>query len=352
MKKILFIALGCLSLELTYAQNTSFKIRSAPIVSSNKTDNIYKTIDVIDLNYANKELESKEKEYNDIIDGLYQNSIGKPSLGYVKFKKVKIDAEKAKAEVLLKDIEALKVKVNEYEYLYTQDYLSMKRFSLFSFGVLRSRAFFDMLYGTSGKKRFQALGNAGFNFGDRSGSIYSEIVNGNLGLLRVSLGAMVSANSNSNTIESKKDEAYQRLVSTGGNTVLNFEYPLMYAHSRDNQYNLVSRLLAKGTADMPAFGTSTDKWAGSGSIGFDLYGDASLSNNELRFFFNLSANQVYGTDIFQKNLGTLKNKFTFGQLSVGLVFLQNFKISVMVATFSSEGTLENRNPILGGQVLK
>ncbi|POY38594.1 hypothetical protein C3K47_04145 [Solitalea longa] len=142
------------------------------------------------------------------------------------------------------------------------------------------------------------------------------------------------------------------MIAYGGNTVLNIEYPLMYAHSSNNQYNLISRLITKGAADLPAFGTNTEKWAGRGSFGLDFYADAATSNNSLRFFFNLSASKIYGTEVFQENLGTEKSNFTFGQLTLGLIFLENFKISFVVSTFSSEAELRNKNIVAGGQVLR
>ena len=236
-------------------------------------------------------------------------------------------------------------------YLYTKDYLGFKKSTILGFGPVRSKAFFDILYDNEGK-RFKALGNSGVNFGNNTGSIYSELVSGNLGLFRVSLGSMISSNNSTDENEAKNEEAYQRLVTYGGNTVLNLEYPLAYIHSSNNQYNFISRLIAKGTADLPAFGTTTEDWAGSGSIGVDFYGDASLSNNSLRFFFNFNINQIYGTDIYKDNLGINENNFNFGQLSLGFIFLENFKVSFIVTTFSSEESLRNRNVVAGGQVLR
>jgi hypothetical protein len=163
---------------------------------------------------------------------------------------------------------------------------------------------------------------------------------------------MVSNSESQDKNEEKKEEAYQRLVNYGGNTVLNFEYPLAYLHSYNNQYNFISRFISKGTADFPAFGTNTEEWAGSGALGLDFYGDASLSNNDLRFFFNFNVNKIYGTDVFKSNLAIDNNDFTFGQLSLGLVFLENFKISFIISTLSSEKSLRNRNVVAGGQVLR
>lgn len=234
--------------------------------------------------------------------------------------------------------------------LYTKDLLNYHNLNV-AFGSKRSKAFFDMFYGNDGI-RFKALGNSGINFGNKTGAIYSELVSGNLGIFRVGLGSMVSSTNSNDTINAKQDEAYQRLVTYGGNTVLTIEYPLAYFHSNNNQYNFLSRAIAKGTADLPAFGTKTDKWAGSCSIGIDFYGDAALNNNNLRFFFNFNYNKIFGTDIYKNNLGIDNSKFMFGQLSFGLIFMENYKISFIVTTFSSEKSLQNRNIIAGGQVLR
>ncbi|MEQ7801804.1 hypothetical protein ABDJ41_18560 [Pedobacter sp. ASV1-7] len=353
MKKIKLIAMFIALSAGAYAQSPGFKLNTLNSVKPGKDDdNTFKTLSIIDFNYLDQEFKAKENDYKAKIDDLYANSKGLNPAGgtYTKYTDAQIDAKKAEIEKLSVEISALKAKTDSLYFLYTKAYLKNKPVNFLNFGPLRSRAFFDLVY-QEGGKRFQALGNAGFNIGDQSGSIYSELVSGNLGMLRVSLGAMVSASNKKNDEEAKKQEAYQRLVSNGGNTILSFEYPLAYLHNRTNQYNLISRLIAKGTGDLPAFGTNTEKWAGSGSVGIDVYGDAALSNNALRFFFNLTGSNIYGTGVYRDNLGISSKQFTFGQLSLGLVFLKNFKVSVIVATFSSEGSLANRNPVLGGQIL-
>lgn len=358
-KAILTIIVTFLCAISLKAQVTGFKILnqtssineadSTKIIRNGSTENVFKTLDIIEFNYLRISKTEKESTLTKLENELYNNSTGVDNVPPFtpEVRKLKVDSIKN----LRQEIGVISSKQDSLYFLYTKDYLKFKRFNFLTFGPIRSRAFFDMLYGDEGK-RFKALGNAGINFGSNTASIYSELVSGNLGLLRVSLGSMITSNNNDTLQEGKKEEAYQRLVTYGGNTVLNFEYPLMYLHSRNNQYNLISRLVGKGTADLPAFGTNTEKWAGSGSFGVDFYGDASLSNNQLRFFFNFNANKIYGTDIFRENLGTEKNNFTFGQLSLGLVFLENFKISFIIATFSSEESLRNKNVIAGGQVLR
>jgi len=358
-KTVLTTIVTLLSVISLNAQVTGFKILnktssineadSIKITRNGFTENVFKTIEIIEFNYLKITKTEKETVLVNLKDELYNNSIGadnKPP-----FNPTTIKAKSDSIRSLRQEIKIITTQQDSLYFLYTKDYLNFKRINILKFGPIRSRAFFDMLYGDEGK-RFKALGNAGINFGSNTASIYSELVSGNLGLLRVSLGSMISSNSNDSLPEGKKEEAYQRLVSYGGNTVLNFEYPLMYLHFRNNQYNLISRLVAKGTSDLPAFGTSTEKWAGSGSFGIDFYGDASLSNNQLRFFFNFNANKIYGTDVYRDNLGIANSNFTFGQLSLGLVFLENFKISFIIATFSSEESLRNKNIVVGGQVLR
>jgi hypothetical protein len=351
--------LTLLSVVSLKAQVTGFKIlnQTSSIKASDKadisfkgtTENVFKTLEIIQFNYLTKTKTTKEADLAALEKELYENSTGAD--GKPTFDEATIQTKSEEIKNLRAELKSIASKQDSLYFLYTKDYLNFKRRNILSFGPVRSRAFFDMLYGDEGK-RFKALGNAGINFGSNTASIYSELVSGNLGLLRVSLGSMISSNSNDSLNEAKEEQAYQRLVTYGGNTVLNFEYPLMYIHSRNNQYNLISRLIGKGTADLPAFGTSTEKFAGSGSLGIDFYGDASLSNNQLRFFFNFNVNKIYGTDVYRDNLGVSSSDFTFGQLSLGLVFLENFKISFIVTTLSSEESLRNKNIVAGGQVLR
>jgi len=318
------------------------------IIDSTKKEDVYKTLDIIQYNYKTTIKKQKNDARNSLMNDLYTNS-----LQYNK--KIPFDdntvKRKSDSVILLgKEVAKLQVTTDSLYYLYVKDLMIYKSAN-FGFGSLRAKAFFDIIYGNDGKK-FNTLGNAGVNFGNNTGSVYSDIVNGNLGLFRVSLGTMVSSTSKQDNTEAKKEEAYQRLVTSGGNTVLNFEYPLAYLHSRNNQYNFISRFVTKGTADFPEFGTKTEKWAGSGSFALDIYADAVTSNNSLRFFCNFNASKIYGTDVFRDNLGINKTNFTFGQLSLGLVFLENFKLSFIVATFSSEKSLQNKHIIAGGQVLR
>lgn len=357
-RTIICIILAVLISSKTYAQ-VGFKIKDqitsinkelgkVDIIKGGKTKSEYITLEIIQFNYLGIDRKSKKDELVILENELYLNSKGKDAKP--RFTVKEIEGKSNKINDLKKELKIIDHKRDSLYYLYTKDYIEADNVIAFSFGTLRSRAFFDKLYDTKGKT-FNAMGNAGINFGTNSGSLYSEIVCGNLGLFRASLGTMVTSSNNENPEEAKQVEAYQRLVTYGGNTVLNFEYPIAYLHSNNNQYNLISRLIAKGTVDLPAFGTNTDKWAGSLAYGIDIYADVATSNNQLRFFVNMNLNQYYGTESFKENLATDEANFNFGQLTLGIVFLENFKISFIVYTYSSESVLRNKNIVAGGQVL-
>ena len=338
------------------AQHTpSFKIKDNPTIgktfvadsstiNGKKVFNYYRTLTIIEQKRLQKKKEAWTATYNDALSKLYDNVEGTLALTPAEITAYEKDLKSSKDSInkVTPVIDSLS---NEY----VKEYLQYSPVTVFSFGPKRARAFFDILYDNKGE-RFSVLNNTGFSIGNNSGSIYSELVSGNLSVLRVSLGAMVSSSSSTDLASAKQEEAYQRLVSNGGNTVLDIEYPLAYIHTRNNQFNFISRLRARGTADFPEFGTTTDDFAGSASVGVDLYADAALTNNKLRFFGAFNYNQIYGSGEFTKNLGIDDSSFTFGQLTLGLVF-NNIKLSFIVATLSSESSLQNKNVVAGGQVL-
>lgn len=219
------------------------------------------------------------------------------------------------------------------------------------FGKYRANAFFDLVYDTKGSV-VRTLNSGGFNLGDKTGSVYSELVSGNLGPIRSSFGVSVAKSSEKDSTESSEMEAFQRLSTYGGNTVLKFEYPLAYVHSQNNLYVGILRTVVKGMADLPAFGTTTDEFSGSVSLGFDFYGQASLSNNQLSFFANAYINGFSGTSSYNSLLGVPNSGFIFGQLSAGLILGTNLKISFSIVSFSSEKSLRNNKLIVGGQIVR
>lgn len=342
MKKLLSLTLMILLTNIIQAQNApSIEITDNRFYGKSfdkNDDNRYETLNYIDYTRDTLKIHHLKLELKDLYEKI-KNETDSSKDTALRLEKLEKEKELVKTE---KRKDSL---WNEY----IKDHIENSSATL-GFWKSRSQALFDLIYHDDKEKRFDLLTNTGFNIGNNTGSIYSELVSGHMYIFRVSLGAMVASSSSTNTDQSKQEEAYQRLTTYGGNTVLTLEYPVLYAHTKNNQTTLLARLMAKGTADFPEFGTPSEDWAASASFGFDLYADIATSNNKIRFFSNLNWNQYYGTNTFQKNLGLENDDFYFGQLKVGLRF-SNVSLSFVVATLSSESTLENRNVIAGGQIL-
>ncbi|HEX6333164.1 MAG TPA: hypothetical protein VFZ78_02995 [Flavisolibacter sp.] len=356
MKAFLLSVLFTLFMIALHAQSPGFKInmepseidtnKTAKIQRDNKQKEVYNTREIRQYNFLDQGRKKIQGKLDSLKKSLYDMSLSNSA----NLSEQSINRMEDSVELLQKQVAHIAQRQDSLYYLYTREYMNHRNVFILNFGPRRAQAFFDLVYGDEGK-RFNTLNNSGFNLGNKTGSVYTEIVSGNLGLARISLGTMVSNTAKDTQAESKKEEAYQRLSTYGGNTALNLEYPLMYMHSSNNQYNLISRLIGKGTADFPAFGTDTEDWAGSASAGVDIYGDASLGNKAMKFFFNVNAAKFYGTDVFSENLGLTSNDFYFGRITLGVVFLQNIKLSFIISSFSDQSVLRNRNVIAGGQVL-
>jgi hypothetical protein len=352
-KAILAICCVCLLSRVVLAQAVNFKPSNEKtkiddtstkvgIVVGDDTKNVFETLDIIEYRRVALKRADKEKEL--------ATSLGKlKATDGTKLSDAAFKLEKANYRAIEKAIGIIKATQDSLYYLYVKDYVNFKRCMVLNFGALRSRAFFDLMYDNEGKI-VKVLNNSGINFASNTAALYSELASGSIGAIRASLGAMVVSSSD-DEVEQSQEEAYQRLATSGGNTVLKLEYPLAYIHSRNRQFNFLSRLLARGSADFAAFGTTTDKVAGSASYGIDFYGDAATENNALRFFFNFNFHRIKGTESYKENLGVNSSAFNYGQLVLGLVFVERFKISFIVNTVSSEKALRNSRLIGGGEVL-
>lgn len=332
-----------------------------------------------------QEIDSKTKSYQDAIDKINKKDSVEAyqTLEWLKIERIEVDILKLKADIAsnmatidadnvprllteqrLKDlntdcdkweleINSLMEKKDSLYSIYMIDYITQRRRFILSFGPDRARAFFNIMYDQDNTWSF--VQTSGLSFGNNSGSIYSELVNGNMGLFRIGFGVMVSQSNDSDSIQATQEDAYQRLASYGGNTVLKFEYPLAFVHSKDFKYNLIAKANGSLAGDLPAFGTRTSAFAGNASLGVEMYADISSDYDKenkrtpFRFFASYSLNGYSGTKEFQQNLGISNSNFLYAQLSLGVLITQTIKISVLYS-FSSEFNLRNKGT-LGGQVL-
>jgi hypothetical protein len=364
--KLAFVLFFIVSSNIVFAQ--SFKLKSNPYygnepeVLTEKTgtpgspspiqfgdldDDLYKSNDTtyITLNsisYVKNRLKAKTLQ-NDI-DTLHAKI----------FRATDILVEKKFRDTLslkLKELSKLTDQTDSLNNEYVKDCLNIKP-AVFGFWNKDSGALYELLHDDTTTSRFSLLNNTGLNIGKNTGSIFTEFVSGQLYIFRVSIGAMIASSSTNDSIEqATQEQAIQRLATYGGNTVLKLEYPLLYAHTPDNQGALLSQLVIKGAADFPEFGTTSEKWAGSLSLGINIHGEVTTSNRKIRFFGDLEYSKYFGTDTFRENLIISNNQFSYGQIKLGLVFNDNICLSFILPTFSSEKVLREANVIAGGQIL-
>lgn len=234
---------------------------------------------------------------------------------------------------------------------FNKDLILVRKANLFNFNKDRSQAFFDLVYDND--EEVSLLNNANFNSFKKSGTISTEILSGYLSVLRVSISVMTLSNSveNTNSQLIKSQEAFQRFLTTGGNLRLNFEYPLVYLHSRNGQFNLVGRLTTKGNADFPQLGTVTNQFSGSIAVGSSFYADAALSNNFMRFYITYDSSINYSSIGYRENLFIKNPVYLFGQLTIGAIIKDTLIISFILNTSSSESSLNTNKVVFGGEVI-
>ncbi|PCJ66851.1 MAG: hypothetical protein COA58_05210 [Bacteroidetes bacterium] len=206
--------------------------------------------------------------------------------------------------------------------------------------------FHDMIYKDGGK--LTPLSNNSLFIGDKTGSLYTEIVNDYMGPLRLSLGSMIT-NSTGNDSNETKNETIRNLVNNSGNVALTVDLPLFYLRSKKSQLNLIATLKTKGTADFKEFGTTSEDWAGKFSTGLNVYAMAHTDNDKIGLFFNFDLNQNWGTEIYYQNL-EIDESFWYAQMSAGLV-VQNLKFSFALPSISSVKSIENTKIVFSTQII-
>lgn len=295
------------------------------------------------------DLELKKDKIQRRISLMKKNLSAGKNIDFVNFSEKKQKSRHLIIKQKRDSIQKLQHQMDSLYHLYVMDLLNSRTWNI-GFNKNRTKAYYDLMY-SNGKSKIKTLSNSGFTFGDNSSSVYTELISGELSVFRIGLGTMVSKSSASDSLKSKQEEAFQRLATLGGNTVLNVEYPLIFAHDKNHFTTGLLRLMGKGTADFPEFGTTTDKWAGSAVLGLDFYGEASTSNRDLKFFIHFKYSKVYGTNVFKDNLGTKSNNFFYGQLNLGITILDNIKLSFNVWNPSNESILDGKSILIGGQVM-
>lgn len=264
-------------------------------------------------------------------------------------------------------IPLLNFKIKKWYKKYSTDLLKEKNSHFFLYNSKKEKyrvlSLFNTIYGN--ENTINTINSTGFNLSSNSGSLYSELLSIKTGKFRVSIGGLITASNDEENGEDTKesndknnDEAIQKLISGGGNTILKIESPVFYHHSKNNYFTNISLWNIKGTADFPQFGTKSSDFSGTFSIGFQSHFNLLLrddvdKNKELRFFADLNINAFVGSDKYITDLlgNTNENKVLFGKLTLGVRLLKNIQLSVVVYQFGSHENLRNNKIVIGSTIL-
>jgi hypothetical protein len=200
----------------------------------------------------------------------------------------------------------------------------------------------DLAYGENGSKgRF--FSTTGVSLGFNSTSIFSEIYNDRWGPFRMGLGVMVNKSSVDSIQQAQTDESYQRLLTAGGNTVLNVDYPYAFARSKDRSFNSIGYINLRVAADLPDFGSSTDDFLFYVSPGINYYAEVSTKREVFKLFSEFSYRYFIGGDKFRDNLEVADKSFGLLKFELGIQVNNTFTISVIPRVFSGvENFRQNR----------
>ena len=219
--------------------------------------------------------------------------------------------------------------------------------------------FYYMLYSKDNGRDFYFVNNAALQVNDEANSVQSEITSAYMGPLRLSFGSLLSNSASGEEGEPDPEEpevpvddteAFQRLLSGGGNIYLNMELPVWFM-ARGPWVGYINAN-AKGAADFSAISNDIDTSTANGSVGLNAYTSISTDENEFNFFGNVTYGMYIGGNEFYRALAIGDEKpFAFGQLTAGVTIFNKFRFSFTTNTFSSEENLRSGKLVFGIQVL-
>ena len=218
----------------------------------------------------------------------------------------------------------------------------------------KKETFFNKLYSKDGEENFYFLNNAALQVSNEANTVQTEVMSAFCGPVRLSLGSLLSNSSDGedepDTETSTNTEAFQRLLSGGGNMYLNVELPVLFYS--DGPFVVYTNAYGKGAIDFSAISNDIDTSTANVNAGGNFYASLSTDKNELNFFTTFSYGLYLGGDEFYRALAIEDEEiFGFGQLSFGLTVFNKFRVSVTTNTLSFESHLRSGNVVVGLQVL-
>lgn len=201
--------------------------------------------------------------------------------------------------------------------------------------TLDAKMFFSM-DGSGADTRLMSHNFFSYNTQSEQLALYSELFSDYFGPCRFGFGALMTtgrddkyeretviADSQSN------EDALQRLLNGGGNSVMSIAYPLM--QWRDHTWSKGIRILAvpKYALDIPALGSSAESYAANADLGIEASAHWAGNNKSIAFFFQTRMGYVMGNSAFKTAINSKKD-FVVSQMNIGIAFRNTIKLSYSV----------------------
>ena len=248
---------------------------------------------------------------------------------------------------------------------------------LFPTFIIKGRAnTFNSIFSKENDASLYLANSASLQLNDNGGIVQSELLEAYLGPLRISLGTTITnAQSDDNDQDSDaagnttsddemmepapveesatptdETQAFLRLLTGGGNTYLNIEFPMVF--HKDERFFFYLNANAKLAAEIAELSGDVDTTTGNGSFSSNLYSSISTDNDEFNFFVDLNFGYYFGGSAFYERLDIQDdNGFTFGQFTAGVNILKSIQLSLTLNTFGSESNLNSGTILVGTKLL-
>lgn len=269
---------------------------------------------------------------------------------------------------LKEEISKEKQKLDDYTKLIKRINDETKQVVFPTFNKVNRERIFGLLYTGNDRNSNFSFGNSASLQINNSGTIVeTNLISSDLGPFRVSFGTLLTnATEDENDDENQSDdgltpntteednitqtEAFQRLLSGGGNTFLNFELPVLFASGEFSSIYLNTS--ARVGLDIEEFGDDIETTSGNGNVNSNLYGSVSSKDKVFTFFGQINYGLYFGSKEFYQNLGVTSEKaFGFGRITVGFTINNFVRFGLTLNTLSSESNLRSGTIVVGSQVL-
>lgn len=206
--------------------------------------------------------------------------------------------------------------------------------------ALDAKMFFPM-DGSGSDTRLMSHNFFSYNTKSEQLALYSELFSDYFGPVRFGFGALMIGGGTqeeeretfATDIQSNQD-ALQRLLNGGGNSVISLAYPLL--QWRDLTWNKGLRVLAvpKYALDIPALGSSSDSYAANADLGIEASAHWAGNNQNIALFFQARIGYVMGNSAFKTAINSKKD-FVVTQSNFGIAFRNTIKLSYSIHSINN-----------------